>query len=243
LGKIDGVFHEAARALIPSFKDPVTDLEVNAGGTIRVLEYARKHDVKLVYASSGSVYGNPQEIPITERHPLNPISPYACSKMAAEIYCGMYFREYHLDVTMLRYFNVYGPRQSVNEEMGVIPIFVSRALKGQALKINGDGKQTRDFLNVSDVVKANLLAYKSKTASGQYMNIGGGGDEISILDLAYLVMGMCGFQQNPIFGPPKPGDIRRLVSDNSKAKELIGYVPSVTLREGLMNYIDYARRN
>lgn len=243
LGKIDGIFHEAARALVPSFKFPVTDLEVNTASTIRLLEYARKHDVKMVYASSGSVYGNPVEIPITENHPLNPISPYASSKLASEIYCGMYYREFHVDVTMLRYFNVYGPRQSISEEMGVIPIFVKRALDRTKLKIFGDGMQTRDFLNVLDVVYANLLAYNSERGKGKYMNIGGGGQEISILDLAKLVMELCGFDEQPLFADPKPGDIRRLVADNSKAKELIGYEPSIMLREGLTKYIEYARSN
>lgn len=174
LGKVDGVFNEAARALIPSFKDPVTDLSVNAGGTIRVLEYARKHDVKVIQASSGSVYGNPIKIPISEDHPLNPISPYGVSKLASEFYCSMYHREYGLNVVALRYFNVYGSRQTASEEMGVIPIFVRRALQRQPLRIFGDGRQTRDFLNVEDVVSANLLAFKSSGSGGQIMNIGEG---------------------------------------------------------------------
>ncbi len=241
LGRVDGVFNEAARALIPSFRDPVTDLAVNAGGTIRVLEYARKRDIKVVHASSGSIYGNPIEIPITEHHPLNPISPYGASKLAAEGYCQMYRREFGVEVCMLRYFNVYGPRQSVSEEMGVIPIFVKRALMKVGLTIFGDGKQTRDFLNVHDVVKANLLAYKSDKVAGEFMNIGGGGNEISILDLARLVMDLCGFKAAPNFQGAKPGDIRRLVADNSHARDLLGYVPSVTLREGLAQYIEYAR--
>lgn len=242
LGKLDGIFNEAARALIPSFADPVTDLAVNTGGTIRVLEYARKHDVKVVHASSGSVYGNPLKIPLSEDHPLNPISPYGTSKLASEGYCQMYRREFGVEVCMLRYFNVYGPRQSVSEEMGVIPIFVKRSLTKKALTVFGDGKQTRDFLNVNDVVKANLLAYKSERVAGQFMNIGGGGLEISILDLAYLVMELCDFKSTPKFEKAKPGDIRRLVADNSRAKELIGYVPTVTLREGLKQYIEYAKK-
>jgi len=241
LGKIDGIFNEAARALVPSFIDPVTDLAVNAGGTIRILEYARKYDIKVVHASSGSIYGNPVKIPIADDHPLYPISPYGASKLASEVYGSMYHREYGLDVTMLRYFNVYGPRQSVNEEMGVIPIFVNRALRGDALRVFGDGKQTRDFLNVSDVVKANLLAYESGRGAGKTMNIGGGGYEISILDLADEVMRLCDFHAPLIFADPKPGDIRRLVADNSVARETIGYVPSVTLKRGLEEYIAYAR--
>ncbi len=165
--------------------------------TIRLLEYARKHDVKLVHASSGSVYGNPTKIPISEDHPLNPISPYGVSKLTSEFYCSMYHRDYGLDVVALRYFNVYGPRQTVNEEMGVIPIFVKRALKHQALRIFGDGKQTRDFLNVSDVVSANLLSYKSERSAGQILNVGGEGKEVSIEELAHTVMRLCGWEARP----------------------------------------------
>jgi len=241
LGKLDGVFNEAARALLPSFVDPVTDMMVNAGGAVRLLEYARKHEVKLVHASSGSVYGNPTKIPISEDHPLNPISPYGVSKLTSELYCSMYFRNYGLDVVALRYFNVYGPRQTVNEEMGVIPIFVSRALRKQPLRIFGDGKQTRDFLNVRDVVSANLLAYRSARSAGQIMNVGGGGDEVSIEGLAHLVMKACGYEAPLVYAEPKPGDIRRLVSDNTRAKEVIGYEPSVSLEAGLREYVQYAR--
>lgn len=241
LGKIDGVFNEAARALIPSFKDPVTDLSVNAGGTIRVLEYARKQDVKVIQASSGSVYGNPIKIPISEDHPLNPISPYGVSKLASEFYCSMYHREYGLNVVALRYFNVYGSRQTASEEMGVIPIFVRRALQRQPLRVFGDGRQTRDFLNVRDVVSANLLAFKSSGSGGQIMNIGGGGEEVSIKNLAERVMRLCGFSAPLIYADAKPGDIRRLVANNTLAGEKIRYKPSVSLEEGLKEYINYAR--
>jgi UDP-glucose 4-epimerase len=241
LEKLDGVFNEAARALLPSFQDPVTDLLVNAGGTVRLLEYARKHEVKLVHASSGSVYGNPTKIPISEDHPLNPISPYGVSKLTSELYCSMYRRDYGLDVVALRYFNVYGPRQTVNEEMGVIPIFVARALRRQPLRIFGDGKQTRDFLNVSDVASANVLAYVSSSSAGEVMNIGGGGDEVSIEALARMVMKSCGFDARPVYSDPKPGDIRRLVADNTRAKMLIGYEPKVSLEAGLREYVRYAR--
>jgi UDP-glucose 4-epimerase len=142
---------------------------------------------------------------------------------------------------MLRYFNVYGPRQKASEEMGVIPIFVDRALKRKPLTIFGDGKQTRDFLNVIDVVRANLLAFRSEKSAGQCMNIGGGGEEISILDLGHRIMKLCGFKGDLVFRKRKPGDIRRLVADNSKATELIGYSPAVSLRVGLGRYIEYAR--
>src|ERR1700722_8747953 len=242
LGKLDGVFNEAARALLPSFVDPVTDMLVNAGGAIRLLEYARKHDVKLVHASSGSVYGNPLKIPISEDHPLNPISPYGVSKQTSELYCSMYFRVYGSDVVALRYFNVYGPRQTVNEEMGVIPIFVSRALRKVPLRIFGDGKQTRDFLNVSDVVSANLLAYRSTRSAGQIMNVGGGGDEVSIKELAMMAMKACGYEAPLLYTDAKPGDIRRFGADKNHARAIIGYEPKVSLEAGLREYIEYARK-
>lgn len=241
LGTISGIFNEAARALLPSFEDPVTDLLVNAGGTIRLLEYARKHDLKLVHASSGSVYGNPSKIPITEEHPLNPISPYGVSKLSSEYYCSMYHREYGLDVVALRYFNVYGPRQTLSEEMGVIPIFVRRALDGRPLRIFGDGKQTRDFLNVSDVVSANLLAFSAKEAGGEIVNIGGEGREVSVEQLAHMVMRLCGVDVPISYADAKPGDIRRLVADNERARKLIGYEPKVSLKQGLEEYIAYTR--
>ena len=240
LGKVDGIFNEAARALLPSFEKPVEDMLVNAGGTIRLLEYARRFDAKIIHASSGSVYGNPIKIPISEDHPLNPISPYGVSKLASEYYCSMYHREFSVDVTILRYFNVYGPRQTISEEMGVVPIFVKRALGGEPLRIFGDGKQTRDFLNVIDVARANLLAFKAK-ASGSIMNIGGGGKEISILELAELIKKLCGSTSEIVHAPAKPGDIRRLSADSSKAKTLVGYSPVVSLREGLDSYLRHVR--
>ena len=240
LGKVDGIFNEAARALLPSFEKPVEDMLVNAGGTIRLLEYARRFDAKIIHASSGSVYGNPIEIPISEDHPLNPISPYGVSKLASEYYCSMYHREFSVDVTILRYFNVYGPRQTISEEMGVVPIFVKRALRGEPLRIFGDGKQTRDFLNVIDAVRANLLAFNAE-ASGSIMNIGGGGKEISILELAELIKKLCGSTSEIVHAPAKPGDIRRLSADSSKAKTLVGYSPVVSLREGLDSYLQHVR--
>ncbi len=188
------MFNEAARALLPSFRDPIMDMLVNAGGTVRLLEHARKKGIKLVHASSGSIYGNPIEVPIREDHPANPISPYGVSKLSSEHYCSMYHREFDVDVIALRYFNVYGPRQAVSEEMGVVPIFVRKALAGEPLRVFGDGKQTRDFLHVADVVSANLLAYRSEKGSGEAVNIGGPGKEVSILKLAEEVKNLCRFE-------------------------------------------------
>lgn len=238
MGKVDVIFHEAARALLPSFEDPNLDLQVNTGGTINVLEMARKWDAKVIHASTGSVYGNPVKLPILEDHPLKPISPYGISKLAAEMYCNFDLREYGLFVVCLRYFNVYGPRQAISEEMGVIPIFVSRVLAKKNPVIFGDGKQTRDFTHVSDVVNANLLAAATEEAKGKIVNIGTG-TEISILDLAFMILRLCNCGLNPVFSDPKPGDIRRLVADVSLAKEIMSYKPKVPLKNGVLNYISW----
>lgn len=240
-GRFDMLFNEAATSLIPSFEDPLSDLTVNAGGTINLLEAVRKYDAKLIHASSGSIYGNPEKLPISEGHPINPISPYAVSKLAAESYCRLYFQLYDVSVTCLRYFNVYGPRQRVSEETGVIPIFVSRALLNEPFTIFGDGLQTRDFLHVSDCVQANLLAASSKNVKGESINIGGKGNGVSILDLTHLVMKLTGRKVQTIFKNVKPGDIRRLMADISKARTLLGYEPKVKLEDGLLDYIKYAR--
>lgn len=238
IGRVDIIFHEAARALLPSFEDPNLDLQVNTGGTINILEMARKWDAKVIHASSGSVYGNPVKLPISEDHPLNPISPYGISKLTAEMYCNFYVREYGLFVVCLRYFNVYGPRQAISEEMGVIPIFISRVLAKKHPVIFGDGKQTRDFTHVSDVSNANLLAATTEEAKGKIVNIGTGA-EISVLDLAFMILRLCNCGLDPVFSDPKPGDIRRLAANISLAKEIMGYEPKVTLKKGILDYISW----
>ena len=238
-GHFQILFNEAATSLLPSFRNPFSDLGVNAGGVINVLEAARRNEAKVVQASTGSVYGNPTTIPITEEHPTCPISPYAVSKLAAEYYCKLYLKLYHLDVTCLRYFNVYGSRQRVSEETGVIPIFISRILSKEPLTMFGDGLETRDFLHVSDCVRANLLAASSQKGKGKLVNIGGKGNEVSILDLAKMLMKLTSQKVPIIFKDPKPGDIQRLMADISKARALLDYEPQVTLEKGLLGYIEY----
>jgi UDP-glucose 4-epimerase len=150
----------------------------------------------------------------------------------------MYNRELGVNVSILRYFNVYGPRQTVAEEMGVVPIFVKRALLGESLRIFGDGEQTRDFLHVRDVVQANLRAFVSNGGTGRPINVGGGGKEISIRLLSEKVIDLCKSDSKVEYLTQKPGDIRRLVADISLARELIGFTPSVELEEGLRGYIE-----
>ncbi len=233
------IFNEAANALIPSFRDPLKDMLVNAGGVINILEFARKHGQKVIHASTGSVYGQPEKIPIDERHATKPISPYGVGKLTAESYCDLYNRLYGLRLTCLRYFNVYGPRQRIGEETGVIPIFVSNALNKKPFTVFGDGKQTRDFVHVSDVVNANLRAASSRSISAVFFNIGGMGVETSINELASMVQEITGMRLPIVHKEPKLGDIRRLVADSSLAAKQFGYAPRVTLRDGLSSYVAY----
>jgi len=238
IGKVDVIFHESSRALIPSFENPILDAEVNIKGILNLLEFTRKHDAILIFASTGSVYGNPIIVPIPESHPLNPISPYGISKLSAEIYCRFFVQTYGLHVVCLRYFNVYGSRQKICEEMGVIPVFVSRVLNKKSPTIFGDGKQTRDFTHVSDVIRANILALETKQAKGKILNIGSG-KETSILDLALKIMKICNYQIEPIFSKPKLGDVKRVVADISFAKKILGYKPLIKLEDGIKDYIQW----
>lgn len=237
--KYDVIFNEAAVSLLKSFEDPHYDLNTNAGGIIHLLNLCRNTSIKLVHASTGSVYGQPKYIPIDEAHPVNPVSPYGVSKLAAEFYCNLYHSLYDVDVVCLRYFNVYGPRQRIGEETGVVPIFAQRILNREPLIIFGDGLQTRDFLHVSDCVNANLLAGSSSNVKGTILNIGGPGEETSIRELAEKLMDFTGNEVPIHYKDKKPGDINRLVADSTKAKKLIGYESKVNLDDGLRDYINY----
>ncbi|MDA4111446.1 MAG: NAD-dependent epimerase/dehydratase family protein [Thaumarchaeota archaeon] len=242
LGKLDGIFHEACRTIVPSFQEPISDLEVNAGGTVRVLEFARRSKIKVIHASSASVYGDPVSSPIKENHPLKPLAPYGVSKLAAENYCVMYQTVYGVDVPILRYFNVFGERQEIGEEKAVIPFFTSQALKGKPILVHGDGLQSREFLHVSDAVKANLRAYTTEKISGIPINIGSSGNEITILDLAKKIIKLTGSKSEIRHMPPKLGDIKGRSADTTRAEKLLGHISTVTLNEGLKEYVDHAMK-
>lgn len=232
---VDYVFHHAARVSVSnSVRDPLTTESVNVGGTLSVLKAAMDFDIKrLVLASSCVIYGEARSLPIREEEPPKPRSPYGVSKMASEAYWMLVHELYGLKTVALRYFNVYGPRQRPGEYGGVISSFISRALKGLPPIIYGDGEQTRDFVHVRDVVKANLLAASKPRAIGEVFNIASG-REISINELARLVLRLAGLRAlRPKHGPPRPGDIRRSWADISKARKLLGYEPKVGLEEGI----------
>ena len=228
----DFVFHQAALTSVPgSIEDPESTNEVNVIGTLNVLLAARDNNVKkVIYASSCAVYGNAPTLPNKENIPPNPQSPYAVTKLVGEYYCCTFHQVYSLPTICLRYFNVYGPRQNANSPYAAaIPIFIGRVLQGKSLIIYGDGEQTRDFIFVKDVVKANILAAESD-AYGVF-NIGSG-KSITISDLSRLIIKLMRSNIRPIHREPRLGDIRHSLADISKARNF-GYSPEFNLEQGL----------
>jgi UDP-glucose 4-epimerase len=230
----DAVVHLAALVDVQgSVEDPFADFQVNAGGTINVLEAARRAGVpKVAYASSAAVYGNPKEIPIKEEHPASPLSPYGMSKLTAERYVLLYNSLYGMENTALRLFNVYGRGQAMaSPYSGATTKFAQAILEGKKPVIYGDGRQTRDFVHVSDVAAAFCMALDSH-GCGTPLNIGSG-KEVSILELLEKMCSLCGKAAQPEFLPPRKGDIARSCADISLARQKIGYYPRIGLEQGL----------
>ena len=237
------VFHLAALPSVArSVEDPLSSNEVNVNGTLNLLEVAREHGVEgFVYSSSSSVYGDTPRLPKREKMKETPLSPYAVSKVAAEKYCQAYTRLYGLRTVSLRYFNVYGPRQDPSSEYSaVIPKFITALLEGRQPEIYGDGKQTRDFTFIRDVVDANILAAASKSAAGSAVNIGTG-SRCSLLRLVKVLNGLIGTGLPPRFAPARPGDVLHSLAAVEQAEEAIGYRPRFSLEEGLQETIGYFR--
>lgn len=236
------VFHLAASVgNTRSIEHPVEDSEVNVVGTLRVLEAARRAGVgKIVCSSSAAIFGELKHLPIREDHPTEPDSPYGVSKLAEEKQCLAYAKLYDLEAVCLRYFNVYGVNQRYDAYGNVIPIFAHRMLHREPLTVFGDGEQTRDFVNVSDVARINLLAARARGISGAF-NIASG----ESITLNSLVAAMCeasGINPQIEHGTPRKGDVRHSQADISLAVERLGYKPTVGLREGLAEYMAWAQR-
>ena len=230
----DGVFHEAALVSVPhSFKIQDEYFDVNTNGTENILKLAKEYGFKVVYASSSSVYGNQKQMPIKESDNRNPANPYAQTKLKAELLAEKY-SEMGVRVIGLRYFNVYGRRQS-KEYAGVIKLFLGRIQQKKAPKINGDGLQTRDFVYVEDVVKANILAMESNVKH-QFFNVGMG-YSISILDLANMVIDASGLSLEPIHDSQLPGDIRDSQADLELINKLLEWKPTAKLADWLIEVI------
>jgi UDP-glucose 4-epimerase len=236
------VFHEAALVSVPlSVAEPERTHRENLTATVRLLELSRLAGVKrFVFASSCSVLGDVDH-PARETDPVNPASPYALQKFAAERYVQMYTRHHGLPGVALRYFNVYGPRQSASSPYsGVIARFCSAFLQKTAPVIFGDGKQTRDFVYVGDVVQANLLAAESPDAPGEIFHVGSG-QSTSLLDLIATLQSITGEKISPRFEPRRAGDIRFSQGDISRARAILGFKPAHSLGEGLSRTLEFYR--
>jgi len=234
---VDVVFHQAAIVSVArSVEDPTTSNAVNARGTLAVLEAARRQDARVVFASSAAIYGAPDELPVTEDEPTAPSSPYGLEKLTGDHYCRLYADLYDLPTVALRYFNIYGPRQSGGDYAGVIKAFNDQASEGGPLTVHGDGEQTRDFVNVADVVQANVLA-ASTDATGEAFNVGTG-SRTSIRRLAELIRDEIDPSADITHVDAREGDIRHSVADISKAREQLGFEPTISLADGLHDYLN-----
>ena len=231
---IDVVFHLAAQISVPlSILNPELNHEVNVKGTSNLLNASISAGVaKFLFASSCAVYGEPIYLPIDEAHPTNPISPYAESKLLSEQECIRLSNENKIESVVVRFFNVYGPKQGLNEYSGVITKFIERIEQKIPLTIFGDGSQTRDFVFVQDIAAALLLASENKSANGQVFNIGTG-KASTIKSLAEVLLSLTGSKVELQFESQRSGDIKHSYGDISKAKKMLGYAPQFSLADGL----------
>lgn len=237
---IDFVFHQAALRSVPlSVTDPVSFNEVNVSGTLNLLIAARDSKVKrVIFASSSSVYGD--TVPLKkEEMPPRPVSPYAVSKVAGELYCSIFTHLYGVETVVLRYFNVFGPKQDPDSQYAaVIPAFISRVLAGEQPLIYGDGLQSRDFTFVENVTAANIKAAKSDNVSGKVFNIACG-KRYTLLELLDKINAFLGKEIKPKFLPPRQGDVRHTLADVSLAKRYLNAEPMVEFEQGLKELIEW----
>jgi UDP-glucose 4-epimerase len=236
--------HAALPSVARSVESPLETNQVNVDGTLAVLEAARsnKSTVKrVIYASSSSIYGDTPTLPKTETMPAQPMSPYAASKLAGEAYCRAYFLNYGIETVCLRYFNVFGPRQDPSSDYAaVVPKFVTALLGRGKPVIFGDGKQTRDFTYVSNVVDANVAACTAPKAPGATFNIACG-SRVAIAGLANMIGDIIGTSREPRMKNPRPGDVRHSLADIAKAEDVLNYRVRVNLAEGLRVTVDWYR--
>jgi len=238
---VDAIFHLAAQPGVrTSVKNPRKTFEINVAGTFNLLEACLDSDVrKIIFSSSSSVYGRAKYLPIDEKHPTNPISPYAVSKLSAEYYCKVFYEIYGLKTVILRYFTVYGPRMRPDL---AISIFTANALKNEPIKIFGDGSQTRDFVYVNDVVELSVKCLNSSNVNGEVINVGSG-KRISILELARKIIDLVNSKSKIVFMDKRREDVEHTWADISKAKKLLNYTPKYDLDRGLKLYVNWVMSN
>jgi UDP-glucose 4-epimerase len=237
------VDHHAAQIDVRhSVTDPLHDARVNILGSLGLLQACTAHGVrKLVYASTGgAIYGEGRELPATEDHPVNPEAPYGASKHAVEHYLHLWRLLHGLDYTVLRYPNVYGPRQNPHGEAGVNAIFIGRMLAGERPRIFGDGTAVRDYLYVDDVVEANVQALAR--GSGEIVNLGTG-VPTSVNDIVRELRAILGFHEEAIHDAARPGEVQRIFLDAGRARRVLGWAPQVAFAEGLRRTVEWSRRN
>ena len=235
------VSHHAAQIDVrKSVEDPVRDARINILGGIGLLQACLQHGTrKVLYASTGgALYGEGRTLPATEDHPVNPEAPYGASKHTFEHYLYIWKLLHGLDYTVLRYPNVYGPRQNPHGEAGVNAIFIGLMLEGKTPRIFGTGEQLRDYVFIEDIVEANVLALTK--GSGEMVNIGTGVG-VSVLQIFSELKSILGFEGEPIFDAPRPGEIQRIYLDATRAREVLGWRPRVSFREGLEKTVAWAR--
>jgi nucleoside-diphosphate-sugar epimerase len=242
---VDYVLHEAAIPSVPrSVKDPLGNNRANVDGTLNLLVAARDAKVKrVIYAASSSAYGDTPTLPKREDMSPNPISPYATAKLASEYYMTSFYRCYGLETVCLRYFNVFGPRQDpTSPYSGVLAKFITQMLHGDPPTIFGDGKQSRDFTFVENVVKANLLAARTKNGevAGKVFNVATG-RRTDLYQTFQILQGLTGYSGEVEYGPDRAGDVKHSLADISRAEKYFGYKPSVDFEEGLSRTVEWYR--
>ena len=239
------IFHLAAIVSVPqTIEDPVESDAVNDTGTLLVLDTARRKKARrVIFSGSCAVYGDDRRLPKQEDMNPKPQSPYAVQKLAGEYYARVYYELYGLEAVALRYFNVYGPRQDpLSPYSGVISIFMAKALHNEPAVIYGDGNQSRDFIYVQDVVRANLLAAAAKGVGGQVMNIGTG-RSVVIKQLWKSICALSGQNLEPEYAPKRPGDIVKSVAGIGSAKALLGFEPEISFEKGLESTFEWYRKS
>ena len=234
--------HQAAQMDVrKSVEDPAHDTDVNLVGLVRSVEAARKGGALrhvLFAGSGGAMYGEQNDFPAAEDHAVAPESPYGLAKAVGEQYLALFHRMYKIPYTALRYANVYGPRQNPHGEAGVVAIFAERLLKGQPITIYGDGKQTRDFVFVGDVVQANVKALEAGLVGGYNV---GTGIETDVNELAQIIISEVGVDAKPSYGPARAGEQQRSVITSEKLREAVGFAPSVSIAAGLSQTVAFFR--
>lgn len=239
---IDAIIHLAAQIHVErSIIEPKLTYDVNVLGTLNLLEVARRYDVeKLIHTSSSEVYGSARSLPMNEDHTLCAPHPYGASKIAADRLCYAYIQTYGMNICIARPFNTFGPKQKDHGYGGAISIFTKRVLSGQPPIVYGDGNQTRDYMYIDDLVRAYDLILKDNRSLGEVINFGTGKD-IKITDLAIKIIELCDRKGKigPVHVAPRPGEIKKMMADYSKAKKLLGWKPRYTLEQGLKEFVEW----